>query len=127
MTAAIGALCCGMWLLSPGLRAGATALEMFEYAGTLTACASLLYSMAVLLATFLDARWRGWGCMIAFYVLWWLSSHTLLPASVDIVRAMGDGSPLVAHTVPWTTMGVSLTLAAILFFAALKTVQAREY
>ncbi len=127
MAGGIGLLCCGMWLLSPGLRATATAVEMFEYAGTLVACASALYSMAVLLATFLDARWRGWGCMIAFGALWRLSSHASLPGSVDIVRAMGDGSPLLAHTMPWTVVGVSLALAAVLFFAALKVVQTREY
>ncbi len=40
---------------------------------------------------------------------------------------MGDGSPQVAHTMPWTAMAFSIGLAAILFFAALKIVQAREY
>jgi hypothetical protein len=123
MAGGIGLLCCGMWLLSPVV----TAVEMFEYAGTLIACASALYSMAVLLATFLDARWRGWGCMLAFGALWWLSTHTPMPASLDIVRAMGEGSPLLAHTMPWSAIGVSLGLAAGLFFAALKVVQAREY
>jgi len=80
-----------------------------------------------MLATFLDDLWRMKGGMIAFGALWALSSLTPLPASVDIIRAMGDGSPIVAHTVPWTTMAFSLALAAILFFAALKVAQTREY
>jgi len=43
------------------------------------------------------------------------------------LSAMSDGSPLIAHTIPWTAMGVSLGLAAILFVAALKVARTREY
>jgi len=123
----IGALCCGMWLVSPAFRAMATPVEMLEYAVTLIACASSLYCLSVLLATFLDDQWRAWGTMIASAALWWLSTHTPLPASANIFRAMQEGSPLLAHTIPWTAMAFSLGLAAILFFAALKVVQTREY
>jgi ABC-2 type transport system permease protein len=127
MAGGLGLLCCGMWLLSPVVRATVTGFEMFEYAGTLAACASALYFLSVLLATFLDARWRMVAGYMAFGALWWLSNHTPLPASLDIIRAMGEGSPMLAHTMPWTAMGVSLALAVILFFAALKVAQAREY
>jgi hypothetical protein len=123
----IGALCCGMWLVSPALRAMATPVEMLQYAGTLIACASALYYFSVLLATFLDDQWRAWGSMIASAALWWLSTHTPLPAYANIFRAMREGSPPLAHTIPWTAMAFSLGLAAILFFAALKVVQTREY
>ncbi len=127
LAGAIGTLCCGMWILFPVLRAATTAVEMLEYAGTLVACASGLYSISVLLATFLDDLWRFQGSMISFAALWWLSNHTPLPASANIFRAMSEGSPLIAHTMPWTAIGLSLCLAAILFFAALKVVQTREY
>lgn len=100
---------------------------MLEYAGTLIACASALYGLSVFLATFLDDQWRAWSTMIASAALWWLSSHAPLPASANIFRAMREGSPLLAHTTPWTAMAFSLGLAAILFFAALKVVQTREY
>jgi len=123
----IAALCCGMWLVSPAFRAVATPVEMLEYAGTLMACASALYCFSVLLATFLDDQWRAWGTMLSAAALWWLSTHTPLPASANIFRAMREGSPLLAHTMPWTAMAFSLGLAAILFFAALKVVQFREY
>src|ERR1700677_4437241 len=113
MAVAMAAWCCALWLFS-GLRA--TAVEMFEYAGVLTICDSAFYSVTLLLATFLDDRWRAWGSAIVLGALWWLFNKTPLPVSVNIFRAMGDGSPLVAHTVPWTAMGVSLALAAILFF-----------
>jgi hypothetical protein len=127
MAGAIGALCWGMWLVSPGVSATVTGFEMFEYAGTLVACSSSLYSMAVLLVTFLGVRWSGWGCMLTFGALWWLSTHTPMPASLDIVRAMNEGSPLLSHKMPWTPMALSLASSAILFFAALKIVQTREY
>jgi hypothetical protein len=64
--------------------------------------------------------------MIGSAALWWVSSHTPLPA-LDIFRAMGKGSPLIAHTLPWTAMVFSLGLASILFCAALKVLQIREY
>lgn len=121
----IGAVCCGMWFLFP--VGTATALDMLDYAGTLIACASGLYAVSVLLATFLDDQWRVWGSGIVFAALWWLLNRTPLPASMNIFRAMGEGSPLVAHTMPWLAMTCSLALAAILFFAAFKVVQRREY
>jgi hypothetical protein len=116
-----------MWLVSPAFRAIVTPVEMLEYAATLIACASALYCLSVLLATFLDDQWRAWGTMIVSTALWWLSTHTRFPASADIFRAMREGSPLIAHTIPWTAMVFSLGLSAVLFFAALRVVQAREY
>lgn len=123
----IAALCCGMWFASPAYRAVASPVEMMEYAGTLIACASALYCFSVLLATFLDDQWRAWGSVIGSAAVWWLSTHIPLPASADIFRAMREGSPILAHSMPWTAMAFSLGLAVILFFAALKVVQTREY
>ena len=83
--------------------------------GAIIACASTLYFLSVMLATLLDDQWRTWGTMIGSAALWWLSTHTPLPASMDIFRAMGEGSPVVAHTMPWLAMAFSLVLAAICF------------
>jgi hypothetical protein len=124
MAGLIGVFCFFNWFGIPWLRV--TAIEMFEYAATLIACSSTLYFITVLLATFLD-EWRLQGSFIAFAALWWVPSHTPLPAPADIFRAMGDGSPLVAHAIPWATMAFSLALSAVLFFAALKVAQTREY
>lgn len=123
----IAVLCFGMWALFPVLRATTTAAEMLEYAGVLITCASGPYFISVLLATFLDDLWRLYGTAIAFGALWWVSNHVRLPAPMNIVRAMGEGSPLIAHTMPWAAMAFSLGLAAVLFAAALKAVQSREY
>jgi hypothetical protein len=123
----IGIMCSGMWMLFPVLRAETTVPEMLEYAAALLACASGFYSISVLLATVLDDLWRIYGSMIAVGALWLLFNETPLPASVNLFRAMSEGSPLIAHTMPWNAIGLSLGLATILFFAALKVVQAREY
>ena len=125
MVALVAVLCCEMWLVSPGLSTMGTEVEMVEYAGTLIACASAVYGLSVLLATFLDDQWRTWGTMMVTGVLWWLSSHIQLPASANLFRGMG--SPLLAHTVPWGAMAFSVALAAVLLVAALKVAQAREY
>ena len=125
MIAAIAIWCGGIWILYP--KAIPTAATTFESAGVVVACASGLYSITLLLGTFLQDQWRAWGSGIVFAALWWLSHHTRLPASANIFRAMGDGLPLVTHTMPWAAMAFSLELAAILFFAALTVVQLREY
>jgi hypothetical protein len=127
MASAIGVQCFGMRFGLPFLKGTGTSAEMLEFAGTLLACASAIYFLSVLLATFLDEPWRVWGTLIGCGLLWWLPSHAHLPVFVDIFRAMGEASPLIAHTMPWAAMTFSLALAAALFFAALKVVQAREY
>jgi hypothetical protein len=127
MTGIIGANCWGMWLALPVVRGAVTGTEMFEHAVAVAACATSLYFLSVLLGTFLDEPWRMWGGMLAFLALWLLSNFGSLPASADIIRAMGEGSPMVAHTMPWTTMIFSLGSAVVLFIAAWRVVQVREY
>jgi hypothetical protein len=116
-----------MWILFPELRGMTTGLEMLEYAGTLIVCASGLYSVPVLLATFLDDQWRIYGSALSFGSLLWLSNHTGLPAWANIFRAITDDSPLVAHSVPWLAMALALGMCGVFFFAAMKIVQTREY
>ncbi len=123
---AVSVSCYGVWFLT-GLREAVSAVAMTEFTGTLVAAASALYFVSVVLATFLDDQWRTWGTMLVPFGFWWLSSHFPLPAFADILRALGDGSPLITHIMPWTTIAFSLVLAAILFLAALKIVQTREY
>jgi hypothetical protein len=127
MAGGIGAMCAGMWILLRVMKTPATPQDMFRYAIALIACASGLYFLSVLLATFLEEQWRMSGNMISFAALWWIPNHTGFPVSANIIRAMGEGSPLLAHTMPWIAMALSLELAAILFFAAIKIVQLREY
>jgi hypothetical protein len=100
---------------------------MLQYWAALIGCGSAIYSLSVLMGAFLDDQWRIWGTMLTSAGLWWLSTHIPLPVSLDIYRGLGKGSPLMAHTMPWNAIGFSLLLAAVLFFAALRVVRAREY
>jgi hypothetical protein len=126
----IGVFCCGGWLVTPAAKWGSSvsAPDMFQFTIALVVCASPVYFLSALLATFLDEQMRMFGTIIACLGLWLLSTNAPVPASVNIFRAvMGTGSPLVAHTVPWSAMAVSVGLAAGLFLAALKIARAREY
>jgi hypothetical protein len=128
MAGAIGAWCFGCWLVLPVVRGSVSAVDMLEYVVTLIVCASSLYFVSVLLATFLDDQWRMWITLMASGALWMLCSFVRIPASVNIVRAItGESSPLVAHAMPWMTMLFSLGLAAVSFLAARKIVRLREY
>lgn len=126
-SAALTLFCCGMWLATPALRAAVGPFELLQQTATLIACASAPYCLSVLLATFLDDQWRVVGTMIGCFALQWLSMDIPAPASINIFQAMGKDSPLFTHAMPWAPMAFSLTLAALLFFAALKIVQSREY
>jgi len=127
MAGVTGTFCFGIWLVAPVLFQGVTGFEIFEYVVTVMACASAPYFLCVLLLTFLDDQWRSLGAMIACVAIGVLPNLIRVPAYADILRAMGDGSPLVAHSMPWSAMAFSIALSAALFFAALKIVRAREY
>jgi hypothetical protein len=125
--AVTGVLCCEMWFLSPWLRSAATPAEMVGQAAALIACGSAIYYLSVLLATVLDDQWRTWGTMLIAGGLWWLCVRVPFLAPVNVFEGMGKGSPLVAHTMPWDAMAVSAGLSVVLFLAALKIVQRREF
>lgn len=125
--ATVGIFCGGVWLVSPTLRATAPPAQMLEYGLTVLVCMSTVYFLSVLLATFLDDIWRVWMTLMAFIFFWWFSHRVSLPASVDIFSAVGKASPLIAHTIPWSTMAFSAVVSLVLFFAAWKVAQAREY
>ena len=127
MAALIGVLCCEMWLTMPMLKAGMAPIVMFEQLGTLIVCASTVYFLSVLLGTVLDDQWRLWGTFLGSAGILLLCTRFSLPAFADIFHGMGERSPLATHTMPWNVMAFSLALSAILFFAALKIAQRREY
>jgi hypothetical protein len=123
----IGTLCFGIWAAFPIVRATATAAEMLQYAGVVLACSSMFYSISVLLSTFLDELWRVWGTMIAAGSLWLAFDKTRLAEPVNMFRAMGEGSPLLAHTMPWGAMVFSVGMAVVFFIVAWRVVRVREY
>ncbi len=125
--AVIGVMFYAVWLVYPVYRTAGTPAEMLEMLATVIACTSFIYFLSVFLATLLDDMGRAFGSMFAFFVLWWLSFQHKLPAVVDVFQAIGKNSPLLAHTVPWTQIGVSAGLSVVLFVAALQVARLREY
>jgi hypothetical protein len=100
---------------------------MAEDAGVLIVCGSVVYFLSVVLATFLEDQWRIWATMLAVGAMFWLSVKFSLPAGVDVIKAMGRGSPLLAHTLPWGAMGFAAGLSAALFGVAVTIARMREY
>jgi hypothetical protein len=69
----------------------------------------------------LSGVYAGWTLTL---MLWGL--HHVAPA-VDVIRAWGQESPLITHSLPWSQMATSAGLALIFFCAAVRMVQRREY
>jgi hypothetical protein len=126
MASLIGCVC-GIWLFVPLMRALVTPFDLLRFMATLLGCGSAIYFASVLLGTLVEETWRVFGTMIAVGALWLILNKTPAPAAVNIFRAMVDDSPLIAHTMPWAQMALSIGLSAILFLAALKAARTREY
>ncbi len=126
MALLITLLCIGLGLLAPK-DASVTDTQIIEQAAALIACATGFYYLSVMLGTFLDDAWRIWGSMLAFGAFWLLGAYTPLPNALNLVRAIGEGSPVIAHTMPWGAMAFSVGLAAVLFVAAWKIAERREF
>jgi len=120
-------LCAGLWILLPTFRATASLVDLGKHAIVLITGGTALYSVSVLFATFFEDLYRLWGTMIFFFGLWWLRSHVTLPATIDFLGAMGPMSPLLTHSMPWSTLVFSLVFAAVMIYAAVRVVQIREY
>ncbi len=115
------------WSLVPLVRANSTLWNLFQSILAAIVCTACIYFVSVLLASFLEETWHIFGGFFVVGLAWWGFNRLRLPASASVFRFMGDASPLVTHVLPWTAMGISLILSAVLFLAALKIVQAREY
>jgi len=127
LCAGTAALCAATWLLFPVLRSAVTPKEMLEYTLTMAVCGTALHFLTVLLSTFLDDVWRIYGSILVYAAIWWLPGQIPWPRFADIFGAMGKGSPLIAHSMPWNAMVFSLVLTGGLFLAALHIVRRREY
>jgi len=126
MAVLVTLLCIGMGLIAPK-SASLTILQLLQQAAALIACTTGFYYVSVMLGTLLDDAWRVWGSMLVFGAFWLLTSYIRVPNFLNLIRAMGLGSPIIAHAMPWGAMAFSLGLAAILFLAAWKITERREF
>lgn len=114
---------CGTWILFRRVLGNTTPLDLFELVLAAIACTACFYFLSVLFATFLDDVWQTFGSMLVIIVAWLIGSRI----SPDASEFLGINSLLVSHQLTWPAMAISIVLSAILFFAALKIVESREY
>jgi hypothetical protein len=115
------------WLKFPLMRGTSTPVDLLKLVLAAIVCTACCYFFSVVLATFLDEIWQIWGSVFVIGLSWWAVAQLSLAPSVDIFCFMGEASPLMTHKLPWPAMAVSLIVSAVLFLAALKVVQTREY
>lgn len=126
-TAAIILPCSVAAGMLPELSGHVSIADAFRYGLTVLLCGTGFFGLSTLLSAFLEQLWQIWGSMGAVLLTPLLFNTIGLPQSLNVLRAMGNSSPLVTHTMPWPAIGVSLGVAAIFLLAALKVVQTREY
>jgi hypothetical protein len=115
------------WILFPPLRTNSGVSDLLQSILAAIVCIACIHFFAVLLASFLEDIWCTLGGILAVGLLWWGTSRLSLPPSFDVFAFLTAASPLRTHALPWPAMGISLLLSAVLFLAAYKVVQAREY
>ncbi len=118
---------CVAWFIFPVPRAYLTVSGLFAHWVTVSICMSAFYFLTVLIAAFSVDQEEIGVSVILILILHLLSKTVSVPPSLNIFRAMGASSPLLTHTLPWGSMGVSLVASAILFLAAMRVVQTCEY
>lgn len=116
---------CAAWSLFPALRANTTPADFARVLLTTLVWLTGPYCAAFLFETLLAEPFSmviaGW----VFGLLLWILHH-IAPA-VDLIRAFTQASPLITHRLPWPQMATSASVALILFVAAVRIVQTREY
>jgi hypothetical protein len=126
-TGVIAIVICIVWLRFPIVRGDSTLADLIKLVATAIVCTACFHFLSVTLSTLLDDVWRLFASMIAISAVWWTVGRLSLPPSANIFDFLGNASPLVTHTFPWPAMVISVAASVILFVAALKVVQAREY
>jgi hypothetical protein len=114
------------WLFSPA-HGSSTAFDLLELILAAVASTACFYFTAVLLATFLDDPWQMFGGMFVTIMAWFVTSRISPRPRFNLFGFAGDGSPLTRHALPWPAMAISLIASAILFSAALKIAERRDY
>jgi hypothetical protein len=128
MLAAFTVVCCVMGAALPTLRAQLNLHDSVEYVLATFICLCGFYCLFVLFAAALqDDMFQVWASIAAILVLRILAATAPFPRSLNIFQAIGSASPLITHTLPWASMGISIGASVIFFLIALKIVQSREY
>jgi hypothetical protein len=110
----------------PELRTQTSPTDVLKYAFTALACSLLFYGLSALLSAYFDQVFQVWGSMFALFALRWLS-NSVLPQSLNIFQAIGSGSPLVTHSMPWGPILFAFALGVFLLSTAAYLVLEQEF
>ncbi len=115
------------WSLFPLVRANSTPLDVLRLILAAIVCTGCFYFISISVATVLDEPWQTYGSYLVIGIAWLIVTLLALPPSANVFRFMTAASPLLTHRLPWAAMTISLCASVVLFVAALKIVQRREY
>jgi hypothetical protein len=114
-------------MMFPTVRTLATPTDLLQLVLAAIICTACFFFFSVLLATFLVDSWQTFGSLFVVGLLWQVMARASIPASFNVFRFAGDASPLLTHMLPWPAMTISLAVSTVLFLAAWRVVQTREY
>jgi hypothetical protein len=123
--AIVGLMCVAIPWVIPG--APQFSPDVARYWLAIVVSGSAYYSLSVLLSTFLEELWHVQIGMLSLFVSMWLFNNHHVPDSLNLYYAIGLGSPLFTHALPWGPMGASLAIAIVLLAVSLKLMQGAEY
>jgi hypothetical protein len=113
------------WTWVPVMRSAAAPADFARLVFTVLLFMTAPYCAVIFVTTLLEEPlsgvYAGYGITFLLWIL-----HKAGPA-VDVIRAWGAESPLITHRLPWTQLATMAVLALILFWAAVRSVEAREY
>ena len=116
-----------LWLVNPAIRLSATPFDMFKQGVVTFCCVTVVYSLGVFFAAFLDDVYQHWATVFTVVGTFVILNRVPLPASMHAFLVLSLASPLTTHTMPWTAMAVLLGLSGMLLLIALKIVRSLEY
>ena len=116
-----------LWLVNPAIRLSATPFDMFKQGVVTFFCVTVVYSLGVFFAAFLDDVYQHWATIFTVVGTFVILNRVPLPASMHAFLVLSLASPLNTHTMPWIAMTVLLGLSGMLLLIALKIVRSLEY
>ncbi|MGH9761586.1 MAG: hypothetical protein ACREAC_12225, partial [Blastocatellia bacterium] len=90
-------------------------------------CVITVYSVGVVLATFLDDFFQMLASCLALIVFIVIVNRVSLPPSFGAFLILTRASPLITHTMPWIPMVTLLALSTMLLLVSVRIVRSREY
>ena len=125
--ALVGVFSLALWAVVSGASSTATPGDWIGFALTAFACGAGVYGAAMIAAALVDDAWILSLGTVALVLLWVFQLVGVIPPEANIFRSLSGTSPLVTHTMPWISVGVSFVICAVGMLTALWIVNRQEY